>query len=1232
MPDNKRAFRNLPLRLSLPMMVFSAFLLLTLITLVLSQRFYRDELIRYAQMRADIQSTRLANLARHGDPDEIRREIAMLLARGDISSVVVTDPGHKIRYANRPEWEGKAFAAVLPAGGALPFPTVLQLRWSDDRRELDILRPYEFRAQQDQTGRSDNGLIYIAVNLGRQIDDSFRTNFRNHLAILAAGVIFALLLYFWLRRSFVRPVEQLVMAARRIGSGYLDTTVDISSSPELSALAGDLNVMADNLRASQEVLRIKEERLRLLGDNLPDSYVYQVERDSAGASRFTYLSSGVARIHGIDTATIMDNVQLLYAQTHPDDVAGLIAAEKASQANLTDFSEVVRIRRTDGGLRWLHIRSHPSRHDDGTLVWNGVATDVTSLKQVELDLQNALVSSERFREALDHVNAFVYMKDRESRYFYANRRTLELFGCTAQELIGAADDRFFPPDTVKHLREIDLRVLAGENTAEEVEAVMSDGMRHVYWEVKSPIYTTNAGGDREIWGISGISTDITTHKNLEESLTYLTKRGQSLLELPKLADALDEQTFMQRGLEMAEELTDSQISFIHFVNDDEETIELVTWSRRTLETYCQAAFDRHYPVCLAGIWAEALRQKQPVVFNDYATAPDKRGLPTGHAKLDRLISLPIIEHGKVVMLAGVGNKPWNYSGRDIESIQLIANEIWRLVQRGRNQPKIERFNRMIERSLNEIYTFDAATLHFIDANQGARANIGYSLDELRAMRPADIKPQMTPEQFEQLIEPLRTGKKRIMEFTTRHRRKDGSEYDADIHIELTDDSNPIFVSVVRDITQRRKAELELRQALQVVEASPVVSFRWLAKDGWPVDYVSQNVSRWGYRPEDIRAGHPAYPEIIHPDDLLRIANEVALHTVAGSSAYTQSYRIRRADGRYFWVEDNTRVVRDEHGAPVAYEGVVTDVDVQKTYEQEMAENLAEQKALNKKLEAAQNQLLQSEKMASIGQLAAGVAHELNNPIGFVNSNLGTLDNYLHDLFAILNAYAEAEQAAGPQCPQLEHIHTMKRDVDYDFLRSDIYQLMAESKDGLARVAKIVRDLKDFSRAGDTAMQWANLHQGLDSTLNIVWNELKYKCSVTKHYGDLPQVWCEPSQLNQVFMNLLVNAGHAIPDKGEITISTGCRGDEVFVAIADSGSGIAPEHLNRIFDPFFTTKPVGKGTGLGLSLAYSIVQKHHGRIEVQSTVGKGTTFTVWLPIKPTEHINNAVSPAPTLEQP
>jgi signal transduction histidine kinase len=178
--------------------------------------------------------------------------------------------------------------------------------------------------------------------------------------------------------------------------------------------------------------------------------------------------------------------------------------------------------------------------------------------------------------------------------------------------------------------------------------------------------------------------------------------------------------------------------------------------------------------------------------------------------------------------------------------------------------------------------------------------------------------------------------------------------------------------------------------------------------------------------------------------------------------------------------------------------------------------------------------------------------------------------------------------------------------------------MGESREGITRVKKIVQNLKDFSHAGsDDDWQWSNLHQGLDSTLSIVWNEIKYKAEVKKEYGEIPDVECLPSQLNQVFMNLLVNAAHAIEDKGIITIRTGTQDDGVWVEVSDSGNGIAPEHLNRIFEPFFTTKPVGKGTGLGLSVSYSIIQTHHGNINVASKVGEGTTFRIWLPVQHSE---------------
>ena len=329
------------------------------------------------------------------------------------------------------------------------------------------------------------------------------------------------------------------------------------------------------------------------------------------------------------------------------------------------------------------------------------------------------------------------------------------------------------------------------------------------------------------------------------------------------------------------------------------------------------------------------------------------------------------------------------------------------------------------------------------------------------------------------------------------------------------------------------------------------------------------------------------------------------------------YLAEQIVGRVFSVQDVTQRTLDAQALR----------DSRDQLEQRVQERTAELETLNadlqcekerlaglvRELEAAQAQLMQSERMASIGQLAAGVAHEINNPVGFVNSNLGSLKLYVDKLLHLLTVYEQAEQALPPAVAQT--VQATKTEVDLDFMRTDLTELVAESLDGLQRVTRIVQDLKNFSHPDESERQLADIEQGLESTLRVVWNELKYKATVTKEFAGLPQLVCHPFQLNQVFMNLLVNAGQAIEAKGTIAVRTGFDETWIWVEIQDTGKGIKPENLQRIFDPFFTTKPVGKGTGLGLSMAYGIVKKHGGRIEVSSEVGQGTCFRVWLPRQP-----------------
>ena len=270
----------------------------------------------------------------------------------------------------------------------------------------------------------------------------------------------------------------------------------------------------------------------------------------------------------------------------------------------------------------------------------------------------------------------------------------------------------------------------------------------------------------------------------------------------------------------------------------------------------------------------------------------------------------------------------------------------------------------------------------------------------------------------------------------------------------------------------------------------------------------------------------------------------------------------------------------------------------------------------------ERELLQAQKLASIGQLAAGVAHEINNPVGFVSSNLTTLGGYHDDLNQLIRHYRALKDAVAnledtsltrPIKAMAGQIEIMENDIDVDFLQTDAAELLDECREGTERIKKIVEDLKHFAHPGQDKIQDTDINRELESTLNVVNNELKYKATVTRAFGELPIISANPQQLNQVFVNLLVNAAQAIEKAGEIRIETRHVDDAVEIRISDTGCGIPEGHLAKVFDPFFTTKDVGKGTGLGLNIAFNIIKKHRGEMLVESRVGQGTTFIIKLPV-------------------
>ena len=273
---------------------------------------------------------------------------------------------------------------------------------------------------------------------------------------------------------------------------------------------------------------------------------------------------------------------------------------------------------------------------------------------------------------------------------------------------------------------------------------------------------------------------------------------------------------------------------------------------------------------------------------------------------------------------------------------------------------------------------------------------------------------------------------------------------------------------------------------------------------------------------------------------------------------------------------------------------------------------------NKDLKEAQVQLLQAEKMASVGQLAAGVAHEINNPVGFVNSNMHTLSEYVSTYQMIFQQLNDVllKDTAIHQDEAIKQLRNIIQQQDMEFINSDISELITDSKDGLIRVAEIVKGLKLFSRVDSDEMQSYNLNDCVRTTLAMVNNQLKYICSVETHLGSIPHIMMNMGKISQVVTNLLINAGQAIEStgvQGTITITTRELDGYIELSVQDTGCGIESSHLDKLFNPFFTTKPEGQGTGLGLSISFGIAQEHGGTLHASSKDGEGSCFTLCLPI-------------------
>ncbi len=557
-----------------------------------------------------------------------------------------------------------------------------------------------------------------------------------------------------------------------------------------------------------------------------------------------------------------------------------------------------------------------------------------------------------------------------------------------------------------------------------------------------------------------------------------------------------------------------------------------------------------------------------------------------------------------------------------------------------------RIHTILDAMLDCVIAIDACGL-IQSANAATERLLGYPREQLIGRNVSMLMPEPHASAHDGYLNHyLNTGEARIIgigrEVLARH--ADGTTIPVELSVtEMRDGERREFVGILRDISARKQAETRQKRLqtllAQIVDGSPVPAF---------VINDRHLVTHWNRACQEI-TGKTA-DEIVGTDGHRHIFYATGRPTMADlivDGATTEQLRAHYRDKRltrspfiadayeaedYFpafgdngcWLYFTAAPLTGGNGRVIGAIETLQDVSDRRRAEEALVRHQSELEELVKKrtgqLAEAQRQLMQSEKLASIGQLAAGVAHEINNPIGFVHSNMGSLEHYFSRLLQVLEHFeGHRELIAGTGEAGrnwVAEVEALKAEADFEFLKEDIPALLAESREGTERVRRIVQDLKDFSRV-DSEQRWerTDLCAGLDSTLNIVLNEIKYKADVVKEYGTIPPVECIASQINQVFMNLMVNAAQAMPEgrRGTITLRCGSAGNEAWVEVTDNGAGMSEETRKKIFDPFFTTKPVGKGTGLGLSLSYGIVEKHSGRIEVDSALGIGTTFRVVLPI-------------------
>ncbi len=935
----------------------------------------------------------------------------------------------------------------------------------------------------------------------------------------------------------------------------------------------------------EKTQRRSEQKYRDILENMEEGYY---EEDLAG--NFTFFNNSMCRIYGYSREELMGMNYRQYTDKETAKKLFQIFNEiyKTGNTNISYNYEVIG---KDGAKRYIEASASIRKDSsDKPIGFKGIIRDVTSRREAEEALRR---SEEKYRTVVELSPDGIAIASK-GRHVFANKSLAKIFGVSGpDELVGKPIIDYIHPDYRKTV----LKRIAEQTKRGALVPLIEEKMLRADGAV---INTEVAAAPLEYEGeqaVLAVIRDITDRKQTEEALSkserFLTNIFNSIRD----------------GIS----IIDKSMNIVR-VNSVME--QWYAYNMPLVGKKCYKAYHSRDERCKTCPTWQTLQTGESA----YAIVPKRGAGDTIVGWLD-LYSFPIVDDATGEMQGVI-----EYV-RDVTEHKLAEEAL-----RGSE----EKYRSILE-SIREGYFELNLDGNYTFANEASCRYLGYTKEELIGMNyRRHMDEETAKKMYQSYYELYRTGNPiEILELEAIRKDATKAIYETSVSLIRDNEGKPVgFRGVSRDITERKKMEEALRRS----EEKYRHILENMEEGCFEIDLVGNftfvnnaECRNLGYSKEElIGMNNRQYQDEATVRRMYQIFNDIYK---TGEPNKIIDIEIIRKDETKKFNEISVALIRDSQGKKIGFSGVSRDITERKRADDALKRNREELIRKNQEIEesrknvqltleklaaayeelkTSQAKILQQEKMASIGQLAAGVAHEINNPMAFIASNLGTLDKYIRRLKDFIQAQSETIKSL-KAIEAIEKLDKKRKELKLDYTIDDIDLLVKESRDGSERVQKIVQELNRFSRMDNAEYKEANINECMESSINIVWNELKQKATLHKDYGNLPQTKCYPLKLNQVFINLLINAIHAIEKKGKIKIKTWEKGGSIWVTVSDTGCGIPRENQSKIFEPFFTTKEVGKGTGLGLNISYEIIQRHKGEISFESKKGKGTTFTIRMPI-------------------